>query len=390
MSRARNRAERFFEYDDIHGVVDGIFGEDMHAKRVESLANATLGVMSGASLAVHVIGQALAWAKGLVAKHAVKQVDRLLGNGKLDVWALFEYWVPYAVSGHQELVVALDWTDFDADGQATIMLTQLSRHGRSVPLVWQTVEKSTLAGQRNAYENDVLSRLHQTLPPGVAVTVVADRGFGDTKLLEALTATWGFGYVIRLRNNIYVTSAKGERRAAREWVGANGRARTLRQAAVTGEKYPVPTVVCVNATAMAEPWCLVASDPKASAKTLMTLYGKRWSIETTFRDAKDLRFGMGLSHLHTKSTARRDRLLLVGALAIVLLTLLGGAGEHLCYDRMLKANTVKRRTHSLFNQGAMLYNWMPTMPDKYFEPLMKRFNEMVLEHRVFKEAFGII
>jgi len=30
------------------------------------------------------------------------------------------------------------------------------------------------------------------------------------------------------------------------------------------------------------------------------------------------------------------------------------------------------------------------MPDKYFEPLMKRFNKMVLEHRIFKEAFGLI
>jgi hypothetical protein len=30
------------------------------------------------------------------------------------------------------------------------------------------------------------------------------------------------------------------------------------------------------------------------------------------------------------------------------------------------------------------------MPEKYLEPLMKRFNEMVMEHRVFKEAFGII
>jgi hypothetical protein len=34
--------------------------------------------MTGASLAVAVIGQALAQARGLVTKHAVKQVDRLL------------------------------------------------------------------------------------------------------------------------------------------------------------------------------------------------------------------------------------------------------------------------------------------------------------------------
>jgi hypothetical protein len=48
---------------------------------------------------------------------------------------------------------------------------------------------------------------------------------------------------------------------------------------------------------------------------------------------------------------RRDGLLLICARAMTLLTLLGAAGESLGMDWMLKANTVKRRTHSLFRQG---------------------------------------
>jgi hypothetical protein len=28
----------------------------------------------------------------------------------------------------------MDWTDFDADGQATIVLSLLTRHGRAMPL----------------------------------------------------------------------------------------------------------------------------------------------------------------------------------------------------------------------------------------------------------------
>ncbi|MCI0442580.1 IS4 family transposase, partial [bacterium] len=42
--------------------MSALFGEDVHAKRVYSLANATLGVMTGASLAIHAIGQGLAQA----------------------------------------------------------------------------------------------------------------------------------------------------------------------------------------------------------------------------------------------------------------------------------------------------------------------------------------
>ena len=52
---------------------------------------------------------------------------------------------------------------------------------------------------------------------------------------------------------------------------------------------------------------------------------------------------------------RLDRMLFLSALSIALLTLLGAAGESLGYDRWLKANTVKYRTHSLFRQGLMLY-----------------------------------
>ena len=46
-------------------------------------------------------------------------------------------------------------------------------------------------------------------------------------------------------------------------------------------------------------------------------------IESRFRDIKDYKFGMGMADTHISSTKRRDRLFLFGALAIVLLTLLG-------------------------------------------------------------------
>ena len=53
------------------------------------------------------------------------------------------------------------------------------------------------------------------------------------------------------------------------------------------------------------------------------------------------------------SPERRDRLWLINAFAVVLLTLLGAAGEALGYDRMPETNTVKRRVHSVFRQGCI-------------------------------------
>jgi len=50
--------------DDIGFYLNELFEGDEHAKRVRSLADATLGVTTNASLAVHTIGRGLAHAQG--------------------------------------------------------------------------------------------------------------------------------------------------------------------------------------------------------------------------------------------------------------------------------------------------------------------------------------
>lgn len=373
-----------------HQFLSALFGEDVHAKRVYSLANATLGVISSASLAVNTIGQGLALARGRLTKHAIKQVDRMLSNPGIDVGELTKRWVPYVVGQRPGIVVAMDWTDFDADNQATIMLSLVSKHGRSTPLLWLTVDKATLKNHRNAYEYRVLEQLAEALPADVNVLIVADRGFGDQKLYRFLIEELKFDYLIRFRGNIAVTSAEGETRPAADWVGVGGRPRTLRNASVTAESYQVGTVVCVHAKDMKEPWCLAASTTTDTAKQLMTTYGKRWGIESGFRDTKDLRFGMGMASIRVSTPERRDRLWLLNAFAVVLLTLLGAAGEALGYDRHLKSNTSKTRTHSLFRQGAMLYDLIPMMPEPRLRPLVERFGAMLLEIPAFAGFYGVI
>ena len=350
-----------------------------------------MGVLTSASLAIHAVGRGLAQAMGTLTKHGVKQVDRLLSNRGVDVWTFFAYWTPFIVGARTEVVVALDWTSFAADGHDTIVLSMVTGHGRATPLLWKTVASSTLKGNQRRYEYEVLCRLREVLLAGAKVTVVADRGFGDCKLFYALTTELAFEYVIRLRGDISVTSARGERRAAAAWVGAGGRARRLVGARVTDTyELPVGVVVCVHDPKMDEPWCLVASEATVPTRVLIRYYGKRWGIEAGLRDIKDMRFGMGLSSMHVSRPDRRDRLLLISALAIAVLSLLGAAGERIGYDRWLKANTVKRRTHSLFRQGLMLYHHLPNWPEDRVRRLMETFGSMLMEQRVYREVFGVI
>jgi DDE family transposase len=373
----------------VHSFLETLFEEDLHAKRILSLSHAVLGVIHAASLGVHTIGMALAWARGTRGKHGVKQVDRMLSNQGINVWELFALWVPYVVGQRDEAIVALDWTDFDADGQTTLVASLVASHGRTTPLVWHTLEKAALEGMRNETEDFVLQRLREVVPEGVRVVVLADRGFGDQKFY-ALLEQLKFDYVVRFRQCIQVMDEKGEKKSAGEWVPDSGRAVRLVGAKVTQDEAPVPAVVCVKKKGMKEPWCLATSLKQATAAFVVGLYAKRFRTEETFRDVKDLRFGMGLSWVRVSSPERRDRLLLVSALACGLLTLLGAAGESLGMERYLKCNTVKTRTYSLFRQGCEYYQAIPMMPEDQLMPLMERFAQLLGEQPVFREVFGPI
>ena len=375
-------------FEGVHRFLKTLFAEDLHAKRVLSLAGATLGVIESASLAVAMIGQGLALARGRLTKHAVKQVDRLMSNGAIDVWDSFARWVPQQIGARQDILVAMDWTDFDHDGQSTLVLSLVTGHGRAAPLLWLTVWKEEITTRRNDYEDACLRRLAELVPEGRRVTILADRGFGDQKLFAFLTEL-GFGYVIRFRGNIGVTDEHGQTKPATEWVGKGGRARKLRDARVTAKGRQVGAVVCVHAKGMKEPWCLAASDPEATAAVLVNHYAKRWTIEPAFRDTKDLRFGLGLSSTRVGEPTRRDRLLLVSAFAMTLLTLLGQVGESLDMDRLLKSNTSKTRSHSLFRQGCMLYELIPNMPEHRLLPLIERFAKAVSQANEFNGIFAV-
>ena len=195
--------------------------------------------------------------------------------------------------------------------------------------------------------------------------------------------------IIRFRDAITVTSEHGESRPAAEWVPTNNRALMLKNAKVTQDHYAVAAVVVVKDAGMKEPWCLATSRGMDAARAIVKHYGKRFTIEESFRDGKDIHFGMGLSWTRISECMRRDRLLLLSALATVLLTILGAAGEQLGLDRWLKVNTVKRRTHSLY-QGQMYYALLPKMKEPQASQLVERFGQLVAEQPRCCEILAII
>ena len=106
----------------------------------------------------------------------------------------------------------------------------------------KTVASSTLKGNQRRYEYELLCRLREVV--GRKVTA---GGPGLCGLQAVLRRRSWPEYVIRLRGDIYVTNARGERPAAAAWVGAGGRAQRLVGARVTDTyELPVGVVVCVQ------------------------------------------------------------------------------------------------------------------------------------------------
>jgi hypothetical protein len=52
------------------------------------------------------------------------------------------------------------------------------------------------------------------------------------------------------------------------------------------------------------------------------------------------------------------------------------AGKSLDMDRLLKSNTSRTRTHSLFRQGCMLYELIPNMPENRLTAFAKAMEKI--------------
>jgi hypothetical protein len=391
--RSRGGARRgVLDLEHTRGIVHAIFDPAIHVARVRSIANGVAGVLEASMVSIGAIGRAYACLSQITTKSGIKQVDRLLSNDGVALDEVMPAWVRHVVGDTPSVVVAMDWTDFDDDDHTTLCISLITTHGRATPLVWHTVNKSELQGRRTGHELSLVTKLHQWLSPSTQVEVLGDRAFGYRELYELLSKL-GWDYTLRFRDNIRIWEAGDDELSLRAsaYVPANGRVRTLIRPRVTDARFEIPAAVFVKRKGMKEAWCLATS--RVDGDTSVRAYSRRFTIEETFRDTKDITFGAGLRATHIRNAARRDRMLLLIAIAHTALTVLGAASEASGLDRTLKANTVKRRTMSLLNQGlhwyrALAYGIRPDWATRLFDAyeLLLRQHRFLGEILLFKAA----
>lgn len=199
----------------IETYTDALFGGQLHAKRLLSLNDGVEGLLKSATLGIHAIGRGLASIHGLIQKHAIKQVDRLIGNKGLNIQGLTPGWISHSLRDLREAKVNIDWTDFDSDDQAMVVIALQTGRGRSAPLLWKTVSKAALKDRMREYEISLLEELRLSAPQDCKITVIADRGFASIELLDYLHES-GFNYIVRFKANFKITNSKDITKTASE------------------------------------------------------------------------------------------------------------------------------------------------------------------------------
>lgn len=83
--------------------------------------------------------------------------------------SLFEPWVRFVVGDRKEIVVALDWTEFDKDGHATLCMYLLTRHGRATEWLGASGRAKTLKGARVTEDTTEVGAVDHQAPHALAL-----------------------------------------------------------------------------------------------------------------------------------------------------------------------------------------------------------------------------
>jgi hypothetical protein len=162
-------------------------GAKFHPRQVVSFSHGVIGAMYAERAGIAHFGRAMARMRGATAKHAIKQLDLLLGSEKVPDEEVFRRLIGFVLSNRSACVVALDWTEYAAEGHHRIALSLVTRHGRASPLTWKIVRAEDLKERRNDYEDELLRQFKRLIPASLhEVVLLADRGFGDFMLYDML------------------------------------------------------------------------------------------------------------------------------------------------------------------------------------------------------------
>lgn len=343
----------------------------VHATRLRAVLDAVAAALSGAPLSLTGLGRCLP--SSALVKHAIKRVDRLLGNRHLqgERGGFYAHLLHALLRRESVPIVLVDWSHADEHKRLFILRASLIVEGRSVPLFEAAHHRENCP----AFQGRFLQQLARLVPAHCRPVVITDAGFG--RKWFAAVAALGWQYVGRVRNREhFVRPGRTHWYAVKAlYRGATPTPQDLGAFELTRYRLPV-RVVRVKRPAKGrvrrgrlgrrsrdsrskqcarrarEPWLLVSNlPPHWEASAIVKLYARRMRIEEGFRDLKSVRYGLGLRLQASTTVARLNILLLIGAIAVFAIVLCGLCARRQGYTRSYQANTSPGKVLSLFSLG---------------------------------------
>lgn len=317
----------------------------MRLSRLKTLAAIVPAATELCGVGVLALGRSMNTAT--IAKHNIKRVDRFLGNEDVEVIALARGILNAFAPPKGPTFILADWTDV-ANGK--LLVFTLPCNGRAVPFFARVVPKNAGEGRLIQAENDALQTLGSICAGRPDVRVIADRGFGNQRWIQAVRAE-GFHFIQRL-SCVFNVDTERHIGALRELnVRKGAPVRDWGWGTIGDDEAIEGRLITAYDPEAKEPWYLLtdlADIPKTEVKDG---YRFRWWIEPTFRDKKNRDWGLGLDQVDLDHYRRYERLFYIVALAFILLSAHGALAEEQGFDRGLKANTRKTRVLNLLRMG---------------------------------------
>jgi hypothetical protein len=301
------------------------------------------------------------------AKHGIKRVWRFTANRRVHTSDVMEEVIARLLRRRKKrLFVSFDWVEVKKFH--TLAACAVLR-GRALPLLWASYPEWEFHKSQNNLEEGLLRLLRAAVPTQVPLVLLADRGFGRTELARCCQEL-GVHYVIRIRPDVYV---RAERYSGKllDYPVKRGLRRVLKNVQYR-KQHPVTQHIVVYWRSglpknRDECWFLM-TDLTATAGRLADLYGRRMTIEETFRDHKSRRNGFALRHTMIRHADRFDRLLLILALVYLLLVGLGLHASHNYCPSNWCANT-RGSECSLFTIGRRMLDQLQLPPEQALREL---------------------
>ena len=322
--------------------------------RLTLLVSGMLKARHGAPAQIAEAGKGLS-ARGAQAESIERRIRRIENDARVQPQTCLEPLVKklLANSRMEEMRLIVD-PSLQEDRVVLVSINAWYR-GRSLPLAWSVWPANRPLEGAGFWQRiaELLHRAQQLIPPGVRVTVLADRAFGTPAFTDLVTGL-GWHWIVRVQGQTQGRDICGRERSLAQRVKARGERAKLAGQVFKKAGWRTASMVVYWGQRYTAPLCLVSDLPPAW--TLIADYRRRFAIEPSFRDWKS--YGWRWEQGQVTNLEHLKRLLLGMALA-TWLTLLVGA----LHAQSLLAQLASGKRHtrpwagkkSLFRLGLQLW-----------------------------------